>query len=85
MIIEAATFRQVLGNYPTGVAAITAMTADGVPVGMVVGTFTSVSLDPPLVGFLPDKKSDRGSRAFCRQRAGQRPDRTVPPVGGQGG
>ena len=26
MIIEAATFRQVLGNYPTGVAAITAMT-----------------------------------------------------------
>ena len=24
---------------------------------MVVGTFTSVSLDPPLVGFLPDKNS----------------------------
>jgi len=57
MIIEAATFRQVLGNYPTGVAAITAMTAQGAPVGMVVGTFTSVSLDPPLVGFLPDKSS----------------------------
>jgi 3-hydroxy-9,10-secoandrosta-1,3,5(10)-triene-9,17-dione monooxygenase reductase component len=57
MIIEAANFRQVLGNYPTGVAAITAMSADGTPVGMVVGTFTSVSLDPPLVGFLPDKKS----------------------------
>ncbi|MDP9056693.1 MAG: flavin reductase family protein [Pseudomonadota bacterium] len=57
MIIEAATFRQVLGNYPTGVAAITAMTDDGTPVGMVVGTFTSVSLDPPLVGFLPDKSS----------------------------
>src|SRR5579863_1658100 len=57
LIIEAANFRQVLGNYPTGVAAITAMTAQGAPVGMVVGTFTSVSLDPPLVGFLPDKSS----------------------------
>ncbi len=57
LLIEAATFRQVLGNYPTGVAAITAMTAEGVPIGMVVGTFTSVSLDPPLVGFLPDKSS----------------------------
>ena len=55
--IEAATFRQVLGHYPTGVCAITAIGKGGSPVGMVVGTFTSVSLDPPLVGFLPDKSS----------------------------
>ncbi|MES2491935.1 MAG: flavin reductase family protein [Pseudomonadota bacterium] len=57
MKIEAAEFRQVLGNYPTGVTVITAMDADGRPCGLVVGTFTSVSLDPPLVGFLPDKRS----------------------------
>lgn len=57
MKIEAAAFRQVLGNYPTGVTVITAMDAEGKPCGLVVGTFTSVSLDPPLVGFLPDKKS----------------------------
>ena len=60
MIIEAEQFRQVLGYYPTGVCVITAMTGvggeDG-PTGMVVGSFTSVSLDPPLVGFLPDKGS----------------------------
>lgn len=55
--IDAALFRQVLGNYPTGVTVITALSANGDPLGMVVGTFTSVSLDPPLVGFLPDKKS----------------------------
>jgi flavin reductase (DIM6/NTAB) family NADH-FMN oxidoreductase RutF len=55
--IDPGTFRQVLGMYPTGVAVITAMTGDDRPVGMVVGTFTSVSLDPPLVGFLPDKRS----------------------------
>ena len=40
LMIEAADFRAILGNYPTGVAAITAMTEAGVPVGFVVGTFT---------------------------------------------
>lgn len=55
--IDPVAFRQVLGAYPTGVSVITALGADGKPIGMVVGTFTSVSLDPPLVGFLPDKKS----------------------------
>lgn len=50
-------FRHVLGHYPTGVCVVTAMPADGKPVGLVVGSFTSVSLDPPLVGFLPDRSS----------------------------
>jgi 3-hydroxy-9,10-secoandrosta-1,3,5(10)-triene-9,17-dione monooxygenase reductase component len=57
MTIDPALFRQVLGAYPTGVSVITAMGQDDKPVGMIVGTFTSVSLNPPLVGFLPDKKS----------------------------
>lgn len=57
MKVEAATFRQVLGYYPTGVCVITALSDDGLPIGLVVGTFTSVSLDPPLVGFFPDKRS----------------------------
>lgn len=56
--IDATDFRQILGHYPTGVSVITAADSGGAPVGgMVVGTFTSVSLDPPLVAFLPDKKS----------------------------
>lgn len=50
-------FRAVLGNYPTGVAVVTGMAANGEPLGMVVGTFTSVSLNPPLVAFLPMKTS----------------------------
>lgn len=54
---EPATFRRVLGHYPTGVCIVTAMQDDSTPVGMSVGTFTSVSLDPPLVGFFPDRKS----------------------------
>lgn len=55
--IDPAVFREVLGSYPTGVCVISALDAEGQPTGMVVGTFTSVSLDPPLVGFLPDKGS----------------------------
>jgi len=55
--IDPASFRRVLGSYPTGVCVITALDEQSRPVGMVVGSFTSVSLDPPLVGFLPDKRS----------------------------
>ncbi len=50
-------FRHVLGHYPTGVCVVTAHDDDGLPVGMTVGSFTSVSLHPPLVAFFPDKKS----------------------------
>ena len=53
---ESSEFRRILGHYPTGVCAVTAM-VDGAPAAMVVGSFTSVSLDPPLVAFLPDRKS----------------------------
>ena len=49
-------FRRVLGHYPTGVCAITTVST-GRPIGMIVGSFTSVSLEPPLVAFLPDRNS----------------------------
>lgn len=55
--IDSDQFRAVLGNYPTGVAVVTGLDATGEPLGMVVGTFTSVSLNPPLVAFLPMKTS----------------------------
>lgn len=56
-VIDPSIFRQILGHYPTGVCAITAMQSDDVPAAMIVGSFTSVSLDPPLVAFFPDKRS----------------------------
>jgi flavin reductase (DIM6/NTAB) family NADH-FMN oxidoreductase RutF len=49
---DPAHFRRVLGHYPTGVSIVTAVDDHGGPLGMVVGSFTSVSLDPPLVAFL---------------------------------
>lgn len=55
--IDPFRFREVMGNYPTGVTVVTGM-VEGTPVGMVVGSFTSVSLDPPLVAFLPTTTSE---------------------------
>ncbi|TFD46001.1 flavin reductase [Cryobacterium frigoriphilum] len=68
--MDARHFRTVLGHFPTGVVAVTSLNSDGNPIGMTVGSFTSVSLDPPLVAFLPDKRSStfpriRESGRFC--------------------
>ena len=66
---EGKHFRTVLGNFPTGVTVVTAVD-DGEPAGLAIGSFTSVSLDPPLVAFCPDKRSSSWPRieaagAFC--------------------
>jgi flavin reductase (DIM6/NTAB) family NADH-FMN oxidoreductase RutF len=67
--VDSARFRQVVGNFPTGVAVISAI-HQGQPVGMTVASFTSVSLNPMLVGFFPDRSSTtwpkiRSSWNFC--------------------
>lgn len=54
---DGAAFRSILGRYPTGVVVVTGIDGDGAPQGMVVGTFTSVSLAPPLVAFMPSVSS----------------------------
>jgi 3-hydroxy-9,10-secoandrosta-1,3,5(10)-triene-9,17-dione monooxygenase reductase component len=48
--IDAARYRQVLGHFATGVTVITAVDR-GEPVGMAANSFSSVSLEPPLVLF----------------------------------
>ncbi|GAA1560315.1 flavin reductase family protein [Kribbella hippodromi] len=49
-------FRRVLGNFATGVSVVTAET-DGVPVGMTIQSFCSLSLVPPLVLICPGRAS----------------------------
>jgi len=44
-----AELRKALGQFATGVTVVTTRAADGSPVGLTVNSFTSVSLDPPLV------------------------------------
>ena len=50
-------FREVMGCLPTAVALVTGLDADNNPVGIVVGSFTSISLEPPLVGFFIGTRS----------------------------
>ncbi|CAO5153975.1 NADH:FMN oxidoreductase [Frankia sp. AiPs1] len=47
-VFDPLRLRHVFGAFPSGVAAVAAV-VDGAPVGMAVSSFTSVSLDPPLV------------------------------------
>lgn len=66
---DSAQFRQVLGHFPTGVTVVTAAPSSG-PVGLAVGSFASVSLDPPLVAFFPDRTSSswpqiEATGSFC--------------------
>ena len=63
-------FRTVLGHYPTGVCVVSAVGVDGARLGMTVGSFSSASLTPPLVSFLPDRASSTwpkiaAVRRFC--------------------
>lgn len=44
-------FRKVLGHFPTGVTVITGFGVSGKPTGLTIGSFASVSLEPPMVGF----------------------------------
>ena len=54
--IDPQDFRNVLGHFPTGVTIVSGI-HDDEPVGFTIGSFTSVSLDPPMVGFLPQTNS----------------------------
>lgn len=46
---DARALRDVLGCFATGVTVVTTLAPDGAPVGMVVNSFSAVSLDPPLI------------------------------------
>ncbi|MGM9987923.1 MAG: flavin reductase family protein [Bacillaceae bacterium] len=50
-------FKEVLGNYPTGVTVVTTMNAEGEPVGLTVNSFASVSLEPMLILWSIDKRA----------------------------
>ncbi|NJO38149.1 MAG: flavin reductase family protein [Rhizobiales bacterium] len=47
--VDHASLRQALGCFATGVAVITTLGERGAPVGLTVNSFSSVSLDPPLI------------------------------------
>ena len=61
MTVEPRAFRDTLGRMPTGVTVITTTAPDGEMHGVTIGSFSSLSLEPPLVLFCLDKDAN------CRQ------------------
>jgi flavin reductase (DIM6/NTAB) family NADH-FMN oxidoreductase RutF len=49
MFLDSKSLRRTLGRFATGVTIITARAADGRPIGLTCNSFSSVSLEPPLV------------------------------------
>ena len=47
--IDEHAMRHALGRFATGVTIVTTVAPDGLPVGLTVNSFNSLSLDPPLV------------------------------------
>ena len=67
--VDPQVMRDVLGHFASGVTVVTADTADG-PIGFTCQSFSSLSLDPPLVAFAPARTSTtwprlRDARRFC--------------------
>ncbi len=58
MTIDTSRFRQVVGNFATGVTIVTAVGPDGGPLGFTANSFSSVSLKPPLVLFSLDRRAN---------------------------
>ncbi len=54
---DARAFRNALGTFPTGVAIITTLDEAGAPAGLTCNSFSSVSLEPPLVSWSMRKAS----------------------------
>lgn len=57
MAFDARQFRDAAGTFPTGVTVVTTLDADGAPAGLTVNSFTTVSLEPPMVLFCLGKDS----------------------------
>jgi 3-hydroxy-9,10-secoandrosta-1,3,5(10)-triene-9,17-dione monooxygenase reductase component len=67
--LDPAGFRNLVSTVPSSVVVVTALDGDE-PVGLVVGSFLAVSMDPPMAGFSPSVSSTsfprlRRAGAFC--------------------
>jgi flavin reductase (DIM6/NTAB) family NADH-FMN oxidoreductase RutF len=59
MDFDSRAFRHALGCFPTGIAVMTATASEVSHIGITVNSFTSVSLEPPLVLWCIDRRSGR--------------------------
>lgn len=52
---DSKALRNAFGSFPTGVTVVTAVGDDGTPVGFTANSFTSVSLNPPMLLVCPGR------------------------------
>lgn len=62
---DARTLRDAMGCFATGITIVTARAPDGTPIGLTANSFTSVSLDPPLL--LVSIANSAGSAAALKE------------------
>lgn len=62
MQVPPSAFRAALGAFATGVCVVATRDPAGRPAGVTVNSFTSVSLDPPLVLFCLDRRGSALAR-----------------------
>jgi 3-hydroxy-9,10-secoandrosta-1,3,5(10)-triene-9,17-dione monooxygenase reductase component len=67
--LDGTRMREVLGHFASGVVVVTAAATDG-PLGFTCQSFSSLSLDPPLISLAPARTSSTWPRiravgAFC--------------------
>jgi len=67
--LDAGTLRQAFGHFPSGVTAVCGLAGDD-PLGMAVSSFTSVSLEPPLVSVCLQLSSQTWARLRDLPRLG---------------
>ena len=68
-VTDVEQLRQAFGCYPSGVTAVCAL-IDGTPTGMAASSFTSVSIEPPLVSICVQNSSTTWPRLRTRSRLG---------------
>src|SRR5215475_5512999 len=67
MTVDPVTFRRILAEVPMPVVVVTTTGARGEPYGMTIGSFSSLSLEPPLVLFCV-ARSARSYPPLCAAR-----------------
>ncbi|WFE28191.1 flavin reductase family protein [Solwaraspora sp. WMMD791] len=67
-LFDSTQFRQVCGHFPTGVTAVTAVTAQGNVAALTVNSFTSVSLRPAKVLFCVTSSSSSFATLVAAER-----------------
>ncbi|WP_238365704.1 flavin reductase family protein [Mesobacterium pallidum] len=68
--LDPRALRQALGRLPTGVTVVTTRAADGAPLGFTANSFSSVSLDPPMLLVCPGRRlSSFDAFVICRHFA----------------